>query len=1513
MNLQQKLLLIFLVLALIIALSSSVFAYGTIVERKTADPLMTGYAKWIMIRIQGPDPGSLNNLNDQFAGMEFFVDLNVDGDFNDLTYPGDVVTVNGSEIVTNPPGVPGGNNDDLIYLPLKLGSSKPDADYDTNLRPRVWLKNAGALRIGPLGLPILIDSGYYPCDDGITPMIRYAEYYDDGSGSSAPGTGHVGNMTAFDGYIDRIDLYWSEPMDSSNVTVNSSIFLGLIGPTIHSFETIGAWYYDGGRARRFTFWVRSSQPNSGIAPVMMYQKPASVTDRFREAVDSQNRAYAESHSRALTDKAGPAIISARTKRAMRRQPLAAALASRRIEVTFSEPVARSSVQATDFQIFTTATIPSTNDIVSIISPTSGSSAVYEFQLTTNFASGNETGTIRFIGDRQVSDPLGNENGISTAPTPPSPPSPSPGATVNIYDGILPNITHVHTIDAVLPTQLDNGGLNGWGYLDYVDIYFDHDMNTTRMSTAGLSVTGNGIFTIGGTGTWVSSNMLRVPLTATTPKVPNTGVIPLVTYTNPGHPNGLTDAVNDGLTEDLLASDIYASSNNGLALQVLDKAGPAIVQALTAGTKRIRLVFSEKVNTSGWPTTATTESPLRFKWIVNGSYFDTPGTQIYYTALSPARRDSIIYLNHTGLAWTKNDSGAINFTTQGLVFDLAATANGNQQYDNDLSLNAPTRALLGSDVRVARDNIAPILLRLLTEDINKNGKIDHYRFVFDDLSPIYPKRSFKPAFWTITGYDGVKSNLQIDMNVYNPLHPYYQPKAINAFGDTVEAWISFNETTGLGPMVTPYGGDTGDVPDVVVTGNNGFTDWADNPMAPLGIGLTVESDHAGPVMMFAKTISRTQVEVSMSEDLRNESVYSSDFNLNMAPYSSPTIDQWPLYGWPLVEALETSPGKVLLATAWQFAWDPKSEGYIRFSGEGVVEDLVTPIANGNPITDSIKVYSNTASLFEVRAVLPGAQVRGVPFEVEVIARDLYGNIDRNFKEWLTFSANVANNQISLPAGSQKLVEGIGRFKVTCWITTDNLRISVFVPNAQYPVDGQTSDAITVINPTIDGPDTLIVQDFPNDQGGKVTLIWPYSQNQRGMGALPIINHYEIFWKFDKDTLLHYYGNIYAYDVTGLSSNYMTVDVNLDYSDTTTFYVRAVWVPPAASMKGGSLLADYAGSNYAKYGEVMVYQPDQEAEVSMSAQTLLSAAANAVVSGSAIGKGRAVDNIKPMAPARLSADKLGNSVKLHWPKVTRGINGMLERANVIKYKIFAHETKAHFNPDIEGTLLATVADTSYMINNGGLRQFFVIRAIDTDNKSDLSQRVGKYGFNLVTAAKARYNYLSLPLNTSISNAKQLAQAIGTGVESVLKLDPQTNGFSKFYLPTIDYPLVPFALATGQPVLIQANLNAPMSWFYTGQVPAEKSVQFALSKLYRSSYNEIILPLDKTAILNADQLANDIGGVDVVLKIGPDGKGFSYYWLPSIKFGNPMTPFTIQPGEAVLIQVNSSAPSLWPTYSN
>ncbi len=1522
---------LFLTMVFILLFSALSFAQnGTITSRETSDPLQTGYARWIKITVKGGAGGN-DNLNDNFQGVQMLVDLNIDGD-DDYTTPANPPLTIGKDsyyasgdvagdIVSYPPGTSGGANDSTFFVAIKQGKQNryPDSlGYETSLRPRIQLTNSGALRVGsaPFTFSIANETDLFMAKDGIKPVIKAVYSYDDGSGATNPTANHKGNKTAFDGYIDRLDLVWSEAMRDSNTTVNTTIFPNPDPSTIYGFEGTGTWY----GKRRFTIKVMSFQPNTGITPILRYYPPTTEAQKFREAATSQNRYYALSQERGITDRAGPAIISARTMRASRRQPLANALTSKLIEVTFSEPVERSSVQVgnVDFKVRTTvsgADTNVTNDIASIQSPSAAvtRSSIYVFALTQNFESENEIGTIVFTADSVVtdapSDSGSNYNGASRAPQPPTRPLPSRGAVINIADGIYPNITRFRTVDAALNAELASGGTNGWGYLDYVDVLFDHAMDTTRKSTSGFVITGAGIQGVGGTGKWLSVGeeglikIFRIPLVATNPAIANTGVIPTLSYTNPDNPTGLRDAINAGLTENLLTSDINTSADNGLAVVRVDSAGPAIVQSYTAGNKRIRITFSEKVNTAGWPTTPPAAPSYKFRWVVGPSYYNFPvATREFFTGLSGSNSDSVVYLNHNGTAWAKTDSGGINFDAAGIVAQWNNPANTNSQRDDDNSLNAPARVKQGSDVKVQRDNIAPILLRLETADLSKNGKLDHYRLVFDDLSPIFPRASFRSNLWTITGYDGAKGGLQIDLNVYNPAHAYYQPTAINSFGDTVEVFIKFNETVGVGPAATPYNGDTGDVPNVAVATGNGFADWADNVMSALPNINVPPKDKAGPAIMSATTINTTQVEVLMSEDLLDGSAETSDFRLTMGKDLN------------LLSVQEVAAGKLKASAFDQDYWLPTQTGTIALVGENRVYDNISGADNGNMQTSAIPVNDHAASQFDVNLAIEGDVIRGVPFQIEVIARDSHGNVDTNFPEMIVFSSNLTQNEIDLPDGPQPLEGGMGFFDVTSWKTTDNLIISVSVNSDRYARFFSESAPINVVEPVIDSPDTLIVKDYRGidglgDQGGFVALVFDYSDNHPGIGTQNVIDYYQLYREFDHD--VWDWGTFVATDTTGSGADSMRLVVWTGDNVESNFWVRAVWDPSLPGTRVGNATSTTEsiqvppGYVLLTGNQPVLLRSKGKKIVSDKSQRSAVEGGDQVVSASVMGHGRASDNIAPKAPATLYADKDGLAVKLHWPKVTQGVNGMTE-VFPIKYEILSHATNAYFDP-AQGTLEATVTDTSYLMNGEQLRKFFCVRAVDTDNKSVESKRTGKWGFQMYRGQDNRYNYLSLPLETTFKKASDLATDV-TGLAALHQLEAATNGFSKYYLPAINFGSN-FTLKSGMPVLVSASPTAPTAWFYSGAVPATETVQFALVKGDKYMYNEIILPLDMTAITTADQLAQNIGGVEVVLKIDPATNAFTKFWLPGIKYGDN---FAIQPGEPVLINVNKNAPSVWPDYS-
>ena len=148
-----------LVLASVMILAGAAHSQeGSIASRETADnylsdvnPNPSGYAKWVRIDVQGSIlPGGVTavGLNDQFQGVQFKVDLNIDEDDNPATLPNDVFFARGEDsmMLSSRPGEPG-SNDLSFYIKLKRpdgGTPYPDGvGWDTDLRPRIQMTNSG--------------------------------------------------------------------------------------------------------------------------------------------------------------------------------------------------------------------------------------------------------------------------------------------------------------------------------------------------------------------------------------------------------------------------------------------------------------------------------------------------------------------------------------------------------------------------------------------------------------------------------------------------------------------------------------------------------------------------------------------------------------------------------------------------------------------------------------------------------------------------------------------------------------------------------------------------------------------------------------------------------------------------------------------------------------------------------------------------------------------------------------------------------------------------------------------------------------------------------------------------------------------------------------------------------------------------------------------------------------------------------------------------------------------------
>ncbi|MBN1540696.1 hypothetical protein JW992_01025, partial [candidate division KSB1 bacterium] len=995
--------------------------WGTITERITVDPEDTGTARWIKLTFLNSAGGS-NQLDDNFAGTYFKINLDLDGDGDPSNDPpGTNYVITGDSIKTHW-NSSDGKNDSHIYLPIR-------GTHHTNIRPRVKLTSSGALRIGTgvFRYPIAVDTDFYKCTDGIKPKIYRAYYYDDGSGHTVPNANApAGNRTAFDGYVDRIDLIWSEAMNPAITDIPAGLFSGL-GVTIHSVEGTGQWYDDYGTStnyRRLTLFVTSTQPNTGVAMNITYNKPETEAQQLKayNAYSEAGLRYAaDTQTAVVIDKAAPAVVEAKTVRAYgkRRQPLANALLSRRVQVTFSEVIDRTTLALGDTSLsFEMQAFPGViQGIDSIAHPANGNSQVFEFALDSIFVAENDTGIVQYSAANRVADTQGNYNGNFMALVPPWPPTDPAiplGPVVPVKDGINPNILMVETHDAIVvpapppvvkrspqnerilgaaADELASGGANGWGFLDYVDVTFDHAMDSTRKSTDGFVVEGSGIAGLQPLGSWVDLYTFRIPLIATTSKIPNTGVIPLVSYNNPFGTAGSMDAMRHGYTENIVNSDTTeapSNPNNYNRLWILDKAGPAIVLSYTAGKRKIRITLSEKIDlsypfTAAWPLRAgapyTLPTNQKFQWFVKSTpanIASVSGTTIFFTGLDTPPSDDVFYLNHDGAAWTKNDSGAINFLNPDIVRDLAG--NGNDQWDDDTSLAAHSMQRTGSDIKIRRDNIAPNLIMLETVDLDRNGRIDHYRFVFDDTSAVYPKTSFDKANWTINSFylRNKKPIVGLNESMFGIVG-----------GDTLEVYLRFEEIPTDTLLNRPYFGDTGDKPDVIVGPGKGFADWAGNAMRELKLlEFVPETDGAGPAIVGAKSISTTGVEALLSEDLHDGTVDRDDFELKMGgDFPLTTVI-------PLFKVQEFAPesggkqGRVVLTARDQYYWLPETIGEVRFAYTGAVQDqpISQAVLNGNDQVHAISVNDRIANHFSIDLLYPGNPVAGVPFQIRITARD-----------------------------------------------------------------------------------------------------------------------------------------------------------------------------------------------------------------------------------------------------------------------------------------------------------------------------------------------------------------------------------------------------------------------------------------------------------------------------------------------------------------------------------------------
>jgi|GEM_PF-2686945 len=182
----------------------------------------------------------------------------------------------------------------------------------------------------------------------------------------------------------------------------------------------------------------------------------------------------------------------------------------------------------------------------------------------------------------------------------------------------------------------------------------------------------------------------------------------------------------------------------------------------------------------------------------------------------------------------------------------------------------------------------------------------------------------------------------------------------------------------------------------------------------------------------------------------------------------------------------------------------------------------------------------------------------------------------------------------------------------------------------------------------------------------------------------------------------------------------------------------------------------------------------------------------------------------------------------------------------------------------------------------------------NESSPSEIWGEFDFNLITTATTDFNEIALPLSLQgVSKASDLMNTI-TGCNSVARWNADIQGYEQ-YVPGVEP--TNFDVPMGHPYSV--NITSSVVYTLLGK-PVYTT--FPLIVTPTTSFNAIMLTLDKTNITKASELMADIPNCNSVAYWNASIQGYEQY-IPGI----PPTDFDVMVGYPYY--VNVTANGTWP----
>ena len=182
---------------------------------------------------------------------------------------------------------------------------------------------------------------------------------------------------------------------------------------------------------------------------------------------------------------------------------------------------------------------------------------------------------------------------------------------------------------------------------------------------------------------------------------------------------------------------------------------------------------------------------------------------------------------------------------------------------------------------------------------------------------------------------------------------------------------------------------------------------------------------------------------------------------------------------------------------------------------------------------------------------------------------------------------------------------------------------------------------------------------------------------------------------------------------------------------------------------------------------------------------------------------------------------------------------------------------------------------------------------------SNALGEYDFNLVTTSATKFNAIALPmLPSGVTSAYSLSQYIPR-CNSVARWNVAHQAFEQ-YIPGTTYNN--FAVNAGDVYYVNIRKDTCLTFIGNVSSPVYSLVHNSVT----SSFNDIMLPFEKSDIHRASELAADIPNCDGVIRWDALTQSYKQY-VP----GNQSTNFDVATGMGYGVSVTASV--IWPSGSS